>query len=87
MITRQTSLSKNIVQFCRFLRHTGFGAGIEEEVLSLRALEFIDYDSNEIFHAALKARKPVIFPKNFYYELVFTRAKLFLSKMIFLVMQ
>lgn len=55
MITRQTSLSKNIVQFCRFLRHKGFGAGIEEEALSLRALQFINYDSNEIFHAALKA--------------------------------
>ena len=55
MITRQTSLSKNIVQFCRFLRHKGFGVTIEEETLSLQALQHINYDNNEVFRNALKA--------------------------------
>ena len=55
MITRQTSLSKNIVQFCHFLRQKGFGVTIDEESLSLQALQFIDYNSNEIFRHALKA--------------------------------
>lgn len=55
MITRQTSLSKNIVQFCRFLRQKGFGVSIEEETLSLRSLQFIDYSNNEVFRLALKA--------------------------------
>ena len=55
MITRQTSLSKNIVQFCRFLRQKGFGVTIEEESLSLQALQFIDYNNNDVFRQALKA--------------------------------
>jgi len=55
MIIRQTSLSKNIVQFCRFLRQKGFGVTIDEESLSLQALQFIDYNNNEIFRNALKA--------------------------------
>jgi len=55
MITRQTSLSKNIVQFCRFLRQKGFGVTIEEETLSLQALQFIDYNNNEVFRLTLKA--------------------------------
>jgi len=55
MITRQTSLSKNIVQFCRFLRQKGFGVTIEEESLSLQALQIIDYNNNDIFRQTLKA--------------------------------
>lgn len=55
MITRQTSLSKNIVQFCRFLRQKGFGVTIEEESLSLQALQFIDYNNNDVFRQTLKA--------------------------------
>jgi uncharacterized protein with von Willebrand factor type A (vWA) domain len=55
MIKRQTSLSKNIVHFCRFLRQKGFGISVEEETLSLQALQFIDYSNNEIFRLALKA--------------------------------
>jgi uncharacterized protein len=55
MITRQTSLSKNIVHFCRFLRQKGFNVSAEEEILSLQALQFIDYTNNEVFHLALKA--------------------------------
>ena len=55
MITRQPSLSKNIVHFCRFLRQKSFNVSIEEETLSLQSLQFIDYSNNEIFHLALKA--------------------------------
>ncbi len=55
MITRQTSLSKNIVQFCRFLRQKRFGVTIEEESLSLQALQFINYNNIEVFQLTLKA--------------------------------
>ena len=54
MITRQTSLSKNIVRFCRFLRQKGFNVGVEEEAATLQALQYIDYSSNKIFLLALK---------------------------------
>ena len=55
MITRQTSLAKNIVRFCMFLRQKGFNAGAEEEAVSLRALQYIDFSSNEIFRLTLKS--------------------------------
>ena len=55
MISRLTSLSKNIVQFCRYLRQSGFGVTVEEETLSLQALQLIDYSKSEIFRLALKA--------------------------------
>jgi hypothetical protein len=55
MITRSTSLSKNIVQFCRFLRRKGFTIGMEEEATALSALQFIDYSHNDIFRLSLKA--------------------------------
>jgi uncharacterized protein with von Willebrand factor type A (vWA) domain len=55
MINRQGSLSENIVQFCRFLRQKGFSVTIEEEILSLEALQFINYNNNEVFRLALKA--------------------------------
>ena len=55
MITRQTSLSKNIVQFCRFLRLKGFALSVEEETTALNALQLIDYSSKDIFRQALKA--------------------------------
>jgi len=55
MTTRQTSLSKNIVRFCMFLREQGFNAGMDEETAALRALQYIDFSSNEIFLLALKS--------------------------------
>ncbi|MDQ3292686.1 MAG: VWA containing CoxE family protein, partial [Bacteroidota bacterium] len=55
MIFRQTSLSRNIVQFCRFLRQQGFNVSTEEETTTLRSLQFIDYNDKEIFRQALKA--------------------------------
>lgn len=55
MISRQTSLSKNIVQFCRFLRQQNFTVGVEEEIAALNALQFIDYGNNQVFRLALQA--------------------------------
>src|SRR5438132_3157263 len=55
MISRQTSLSKNIVQFCRFLRQKGFALSVEEESTALSALQYIDYSDRKIFRLVLKA--------------------------------
>ena len=55
MILQRTSLSENIVQFCRYLRHKGFVIGIEEEAVALQALEFIEYTDPGTFRTALKA--------------------------------
>ncbi len=55
MINRQTSLSGNIVQFCRWLRLKGFVLSAEEESTALNALQYIDYGSKDIFRLALKA--------------------------------
>ncbi|MFC0775488.1 vWA domain-containing protein [Terrimonas alba] len=55
MISRKTSLTGNIVQFCQFLRQKGFAAGVKEEGTVLQGLQFINYSSPTIFHLALKA--------------------------------
>jgi len=55
MISRKTSLTGNVVQFCQFLRQKGFAAGVEEEATVLQGLQFINYSSPTIFHLALKA--------------------------------
>jgi uncharacterized protein with von Willebrand factor type A (vWA) domain len=55
MLSRNTSLSKNIVQFCRFLRQYGYGVSVPEAATALRAMEFIDYNSKATFRLALKA--------------------------------
>ena len=55
MIQRRTSLSANIVQFCRFLRQKGFAVGVEEEAITLEALQLIDYTDPSIFSIAVKA--------------------------------
>ncbi|MEP7372910.1 MAG: VWA domain-containing protein [Chitinophagaceae bacterium] len=54
MILRQTSLSANIVQFCRFLRLKNFTIGIEGEALTLQSLQFIDYTDPSVFRLALR---------------------------------
>jgi len=54
MMIRQTSLSANIVQFCRFLRQKNFPAGVEEESLTLQALQFIDYTDHPTFRLTLR---------------------------------
>ncbi len=56
MIIRRTSLAENIVQFCRFLRQKNFTIGMEEEAITLQALQFIDYTDPSIFRLALKQR-------------------------------
>ena len=55
MISRQTSLSRNIVQFCRFLRQKGFLLSVYEEALALNALQLVDIGDRTIFALALKA--------------------------------
>ena len=55
MIFQRTSLSANIVQFCRYLRQKGFVIGVQEEALALTALQFIDYTDPAVFRVALKA--------------------------------
>jgi uncharacterized protein with von Willebrand factor type A (vWA) domain len=54
MSTRLTSLSQNIVQFCRYLRLHGFTVGIEEETMILQSLQHFDYTSHESFFLLLK---------------------------------
>lgn len=55
MISRQTSLSKNIVQFCRFLRQKKYALSSEEEATALQSLQFIDYSERDVFKLALKS--------------------------------
>lgn len=55
MLLRQTSLTANIVQFCRYLRQHDFTMGVEEESLALNALQHIDYHSRDVFRQALQA--------------------------------
>lgn len=55
MLQRHTSLLKNIIQFCRYLRSKGFVLGVDDEITILNALELIDYNSREVFKTALKA--------------------------------
>lgn len=56
MIQRQTSLSANIVAFCRFLRQKGYTIGPQEEADVLRALEVLaPFGSPASFQLCLKA--------------------------------
>ena len=56
LIQRQTSLSANIVAFCRFLRQKGYALGPQEEADALRALEALaPFDSQASFQLCLKA--------------------------------
>jgi uncharacterized protein len=55
MIKRQTSLSANIVQFCRYLRSHGYAISPEEEALALRAMAEIDLGMQSEFKDTLQA--------------------------------
>lgn len=56
MITRKTSLSANIVSFCRFLRQKGFTIGPAEETDALLALEKLaPFHRSEAMQLCLKA--------------------------------
>lgn len=54
MISRRTSLSHNIVAFCRFLRANGMGIGPDEEASALLALPSIDIGVRDEFRLALR---------------------------------
>src|SRR3954466_14190575 len=54
MISRQTSLSGNIVLFCRFLRTNGFTLSAEEEAAALQALQYVDYAERNSLRLVLK---------------------------------
>jgi uncharacterized protein len=54
MITRRTTLSHNIIAFCRFLRANGLGIGPDEEASALLALAQIDMADREGFRLALR---------------------------------
>src|SRR5262245_19694161 len=52
---RLTSISQNIIKFCRYLRQKEFTAGIEEETLILQSLQHFDFRDQESFFLLLKA--------------------------------
>lgn len=54
MISRRTSLSHNIIAFCRFLRANGLGVGPDEEATALLALVEIDMGDRDGFRLALR---------------------------------
>jgi len=54
MIQRQTSLSINTIEFCRFLRRNNFTVSLHEEIAALKALTFIDFEEKQNFGLALK---------------------------------
>ena len=54
MIQRKTSLSENVIAFCRFLRNYGFIIGLQEQALALEALSFINFEDKNNFKAALR---------------------------------
>ncbi|MDI9880238.1 vWA domain-containing protein [Flectobacillus longus] len=53
MIHRKTSLSENIVTFCRFLREHGFSISVQDETTALEALAYISYQNRLDFQTAL----------------------------------
>ena len=55
LIQRHTSLSANIVAFCRYLRTEGFNISALEESDALRTLEILQpYHTAEMLRLALK---------------------------------
>ncbi len=54
MIQRKTSLSENVIAFCRFLRHYNFTIGVQEEILALEALSVINFEERQNFKDALR---------------------------------
>lgn len=51
---RQTALSGNIVQLCRFLRQKGFALSATEEADALSAIHFLPIEKEKYFKKALK---------------------------------
>lgn len=54
-IKRQTSLSANVIAFCRHLRQQGFTIGVDEEADALTALTLLPLDKPEHFKLTLQA--------------------------------
>ena len=54
MVTRRTTLSHNIIAFCRFLRENGMAIGPDEEATALLALAKIDLGYRDGFRLALR---------------------------------
>lgn len=54
MIHRKTSLSENVIAFCRFLRNYSFTIGVHEQALALEALSMINFNEKENFKDALR---------------------------------
>ena len=55
LIQRQTALSGNIVQFCRYLRSKGFTISYQEQTEAIQAISFIPIGDRRLFKLALKA--------------------------------
>lgn len=53
MIDRKTTLSENVVAFCRFLRQHGFMISVQDEATALEALSYISYQNRQEFQTAL----------------------------------
>lgn len=54
MISRLTSLSANLVGFCRFLRSKGFLTGVEEASAALKALQWVKLETPQAFRLTLQ---------------------------------
>ncbi|MCB9052818.1 MAG: VWA domain-containing protein [Lewinellaceae bacterium] len=69
MIQRQTSLSANIVAFCRFLRQKGYTIGPQEEADALQALEVLaPFESPESLQLCLKATLARTLPQQMLFD-------------------
>jgi uncharacterized protein with von Willebrand factor type A (vWA) domain len=79
---RHTSLSGNIVQFCRFLRHRGFSISVEKELIALNGLQFIDFTNPTVFRLALKAILPASRIESEQFENLFNQYWIELAKAI-----
>lgn len=55
LIQRQTTISGNLVQLCRFLRTKGFTLSIKEESDALTAITLLPIGDKDTFHTALKS--------------------------------
>jgi uncharacterized protein with von Willebrand factor type A (vWA) domain len=51
MITRRTTLSHNIIAFCRFLRENGMGVGPDEEATASTQKVFRKFDTKRYQYA------------------------------------
>ena len=55
LVQRQTTISGNLVQLCKFLRTKGFVLGTKEESDALIALTLLPIGNKDTFHTALKS--------------------------------